>query len=192
MLKHQDAAHTATGSNTGTPSPDYTTQARHACASEFACSSSPLCQHLHASRPAEQQGKAPQPQPRTKRLRAYGSRAEQCLQSKALILQHRAWDASLTLTKGASILLNKSVCTGMTARQSEAVPKQRCERQQSAAGAVLTGQGKPRQISVLALNSLFMLASATPPLWGESARAQALKAAITSSEHGSRQKACPA
>lgn len=181
-----------TGSNTGSPSSDYTSQARHGCASKLACSSSLLCQHLHASRPAEQQGKAPRPQPGTKRLRAYTSRAEWCLQSKALVLQHGAWVASLTLAKGASILLDKSVCTGMTARQPEAVPKQRCETQQRTEGAVLTGLGKPTQISMLALNSLFTLASATPPLWGESARAQALKAAITSSKHGSRQKACPA
>ena len=44
-------------------------------------------------------------------------------------------------------------------------------------------------MSVLALNSRFVLASATPPFWGESARAQALEAAITSTEDGSRQKA---
>lgn len=73
--------------------------------------------------------------------------------------------------------------------QPEAVCKEGWERQQRTEGTVLAGQGKPRQISMLALNSLLVLASATLPLWGEGVRVQVLKAAITSSEHGSRQQA---
>lgn len=112
------------------------------------------------------------------------------MQSKALLLQHRGWDTILILAKGASTLLNESVCIGMTATARGCL-QGKMKRKQRMEGAVLAGQGKPRQISMLALNSLLVLASATPPLWGEAARAQALTAAITSSEHGSRQQAHP-
>jgi len=57
--------------------------------------------------------------------------------------------------------------------------------------SVITRQRKSRQINTSTLNCFFVLASATLPLWRKAARAQALKADIISSEHGSRQKACP-
>lgn len=140
MLKHQDAAHTATGSSTGAPSSDYTSQARHGCASKLVCSSSLLCQHLRVSRPAVQQGKAPRPQPGTKRLRANASRAEQCLRSKALILQHGAWACFSDTGKRSQ---HPPEQVSVYRRDSQAVPKQRWERQQRTEGAVLRRQGKP-------------------------------------------------
>lgn len=57
--------------------------------------------------------------------------------------------------------------------------------------SVLTRQKKSRQINTSTLNCSFVLASAMLPLWRKAARAQALKADIISSEHGSRQRAFP-